>query len=168
MSEGYYSVSESSTPSSHVPAEIFMTDEQIEMLGTGQLGDILESGDVADEMSDISESDDEDLEADLARASQEMQDIGSKISHLISKLETMDNILTVSKIAAPWGTFQRCIWQAAGLSDTAEEIEMVMSALQKWVWKQGFDIEADGSWMMDWEGGRRRMTWIEFVVAMLE
>jgi hypothetical protein len=165
MSEGYYSVSSSETSPSEEMAtsELFMTDEQIEMLGTGQLGDILESGDAADEMSD-----DEDLEADLARASQEMRDIGGKISHLISKLETMDNILTVSKIAAPWGTFQRSIWQAAGLPDTAEEIEVVLSALQKWVWKQGFDIDADGSWMMDWEGGRRRMTWIEFVVAMLE
>ena len=151
-----------------------MTDEQIEMLGTGQLGDILGSGQTdemqgssADEISETSGSE-EDLEGELSAAAQEMEDICVQISHLATKLETLESIANATKIPFPWGTFQQAVWKAAGLPEGSEEIEVVLASLQKWVWAQGFDMAADGSWIMDWEGGRRHMTWIEFVVAMLE
>ena len=167
MSEGYYSVSSEEG----VPEELLLTDEQIEMLGTGQLGDILGLAE-ADEETDISsgseESDSEDLEAELASTARDMQDICTKISHLLSRAEALENALTAAKIQMPWGTFQRHIWQEAGLGES-EDLEDVLGILQRWVWDQGYEMSPeDGSWEMNWEGGRRRFTWIGFVVAMLE
>jgi hypothetical protein len=164
MSEGYYSVSSEEGG----PEELLLTDEQIEMLGTGQLGDILGLAE-ADEETDISSgSDSEDLEAELASTARDMQDICTKISHLLSRAEALDNALTAAKIHTPWGTFQRYIWQEAGLGES-EDLEDVLGTLQRWVWDQGYEMSPeDGSWEMNWEGGKRRMTWIGFVVAMLE
>ncbi len=162
MSEGYYSVSSEEGGSE----ELILTDEQIEMLGTGQLGDILglEEGDISSEGSE----EEEDLEAELAATARDMQDICTKISHLISRAETLEGALTAAKIQMPWGTFQQAIWRAAGLGE-AEDLENVLGSLQKWVWDQGFEMSSeDGSWEMNWEGCKRRFTWIGFVVAMLE